>query len=1027
MKYRGVIILLRLILISIPTIFSEDTEVSLEVLKNIENSEVKVILELEQPLEDLSYKERIQSADVDLEHLTETTYRATINEKDLQELIEDSNIKSIGKDEIFQLLLTDSIPLINASTVHTKQYSNINLTGLTQTICIIDSGINTTYPDFNGRVIEQKCFCSVTDYGSGGCCAGNITEANTATDDHGHGTHVAGITAGNGTTILGVAPEANIIAVKVSDSSGTVAFSDILLGVAWCANNASAYNISVITISIGGGSYTEACDSSYSSLATAITNAWNNNISITIASGNSGSTTAITSPACIAKAISVSSTTKADAISSFSNRNSITDLFAPGSSIISAALSGGTETRSGTSMSAPHVAGVIALLQQYKKEVEGRPLTSQEINDTLATNGTTIDDTAGSGRNFIRINAFKSLTAIDNLCPQIDYANTTSVLIYVYNNITFLANTSDVNLNSILLESNHSGTLTNYSITNLANNQYNYTIANNTFSSGTFQWRILSNDSHGNINTSSWYNLTIYTGAPIITLSYPANNTLTNNKSIFINFTAIDDVDTIFNCTLYSDSTLNQTKNISNGTVAEFKNNYTEGIHNWNIICNDSHLLISNSSLRTLIIDETKPYFLSETHTTTELGSNITFSVIANDTYLKYVNLSYDGVNYSLSNTSTTFSRIFTTYINETNTFATYTADYAGNINDSTNSFTVQDTITGPRQVNLIYSPSVTHNSNQYVNLFIVDSRGISSAKLNYNGINYSLTNNTDYNYTYTFTASVCGSNTFKIFTNDTINNGITNTTTFSVIGCCGDGTCSASESCSSCATDCGTCSSSSSAGSGSSSGGGGGGTSTTTPIIAEIEEETEIISYAPKTTSEDTDSTIITEASPDNPIKINIENTLTTLFISVNENLTNIKVNVNQLETLPESIPNPKGNIFKYFEIDLENLTDSSIESANISFKVSKEWINKSSLNFETIKLQRYDSRWKDLKTTLDSEDNEYYYYTALTPGFSYFAITGENIKSFTLKWVIISIAIVFLLIALILFLVQELKQNED
>ncbi|MBS3162858.1 S8 family serine peptidase [Candidatus Woesearchaeota archaeon] len=1025
MRYRGVIILLVLILISIPIIFSEDTEVSLEVLENIENSEVKVIIELEQPLEDLSYKERIQSADVDLEPLIENVYKATINKEDLQELLEDPNVKSIGKDEIFQLLLTDSVPLINASTVHIKQYSTLNLTGLTQTICIIDSGINATYPDFNGRVIEQKCFCNVSNTGlsGGGCCPDLTFESNTATDDHGHGTHVAGIAAGNGTTILGVAPEANIIAVKVSNSAGTVAFADILSAVNWCVDNATIYNISVITISIGGGIYQEECDSTYPALSSEIETAWNSNISVTISTGNSGSTTYMTAPACIAKAISISSTTKTDAISSFSNRNSLTDIFAPGSSIISAALSGGTVSNSGTSMSAPHVAGVIALLQQYKKEVEGRPLTSQEINDTLATNGTTIDDTAGSGRNFIRIDAFKSLTAIDNLFPQLDYVNTTSNLIYVYNNITFLANASDVNLNSIILESNHTGTLTNYTITNVVDGQYNYTLANNTFTAGTFQWKILVNDTHGNTNTSNWFNLTIYTGAPIITLSAPTSNTLTNNNSLIINFTATDDIDSTFNCTLFSDSILNQTKNISNGTVGEFKVNYTEGTHNWNIICNDSHLLISNSSLNTINIDLTKPYFLSETHTTTELGDNITFSVVANDTYLRSVNFSYDGVNYSLENTSTTFSKIFTTYQNGTNSFSTYTADYAGNVNASTNSFTVQDTITGPRIVNLRYSSSVTANTSQIVTMFIVDSRGISSAKLSYGGTNYSLSNNTYYNFTYSFTVSTCGTNTFKIFTNDTSNNGVTNSTSFSVTGCCGDGTCSGTESCSSCETDCGACTSSSSP-AGASSSRGAGTTSSSTPTTTT--EVAETISYAPETTIQEDDSTTISEASPGNPINIQIKDTLTSLFISVNENLTNIKVDVQQIETLPESTPKPKGIIFKYFEINLENLTDTSIDQANISFKVSKNWINESSSDPNGIILQRYSSRWKNLKTTLDSEDNEYYYYTALTPGFSYFAITGKGISK-GINWIFVSVAIVFLLIALILFLVHELKQNED
>ena len=114
---------------------------------------------------------------------------------------------------------------------------------------------------------------------------------------------------------------------------------------------------------------------------------------------------------------------------------------------------------------------ILLLLQQYKMEVEGRTLTAQEINDTLATNGTLINDISGSGRNFIRVDAFKALSAIDNLFPQITYTNTTSTLIYIYNNITFLTNASDVNLKSIILESNHTGILANYTITNLVNSQ----------------------------------------------------------------------------------------------------------------------------------------------------------------------------------------------------------------------------------------------------------------------------------------------------------------------------------------------------------------------------------------------------------------------------------------------------------------------------------------------------------------------------------------------------------------------------
>ncbi len=1025
MRYRGVIIILVIILFSFPIIFSNDTEISEVVLENIEETEVKVIVELEQPLEDLSRIEKLQSADVDLQPLTENLYRATIDKQDLNELLLDPNVQSINKDEVFHILLADSVPLINASAVHTLQNNSINLTGRAQTICIIDSGVNSTHLGLKGRVIAQKCFCSITDNGAGGCCSDNTIESNTSADDHGHGTHVAGIAASNGSSIIGVAPEANIIAIKVTNSAGTGLFSDILLGLQWCNDNSSLYNVTVISISMGGGSYTAACDDSYTSLSAEIEEAWNKNVTVTVATGNSGSTTIMTSPACINKTISVSATTKADAIWSSSNRNSLTDLFSPGSLIVSTALAGSTETRSGTSMATPHVAGVIALLQQYKQEIEGRPLTAQEINTTLASNGTLIDDTTGSGRTFIRIDAYKALAAIDNLFPQLTYTNTTSSTNYIYNNLTFLANTTDVNLKSVLLESNHTGSLVNYSITNVNNNQYNYTLTNSSFSSGTFQWRILVNDSHGNINASVWHNLTIYTGSPIITLSYPTNNLITNNASTIINFTVIDDTDSTFNCTLYSDSALNQTKNISNGSLSAFKVNYTQGIHNWNILCNDSQLLTSNSTLNTITIDQTQPYFLSETLTSTlELGNNQTYTVIANDTYLRYVNFSYDGTNYSLTNTSTTFSKIFTTYQNGTNSFTTYTADYANNVNASTNSFTVQDTISGPRIVNLRYSTSVTYNTNQYITLFIVDSRTISSTLLSYNGINYTLSNNTNYNYTYTFAASICGTNTFKIFTNDTQNNGITNTTTFSVTGCCGDGTCS-SETCTSCPTDCNTCSTSSSSG-----GGGGGGT--TTPVTKTTEanetiETEEIITYAPETTILEITPTIIEEASPENPIDLNIEDTITNLFISVNEKVSDIEINVESLEMLPTSIPIPQEKVFKYFKINITNLSYSSIDNATITFKVTKSWITENYFSPESIKLQRYDSTWEPLKTTLNSEDADSYEYTSTTPGFSYFAITGNQIQESQTNWVLISITTILILIALILFLVHELKHNEE
>jgi PGF-pre-PGF domain-containing protein len=509
----------------------------------------------------------------------------------------------------------------------------------------------------------------------------------------------------------------------------------------------------------------------------------------------------------------------------------------------------------------------------------------------------------------------------------------------------------------------------------------------------------------------------------------PSNNTLTNNYSTTINFTATDDLDLTFNCTLYFNSILNQTKNVSNGSVSEFKINITDGTHTWNILCNDSHSLSTNSSTRTINIDTTEPNFISESYTSSlELGDNQTLTFVANDTYLKYVNLSYDGTNYTLENSSTTFSKTFMTLINGTNNFTTYTADYANNINDTSRNFTVRDTITGPRLMNLRYTSSVTYNSNQYITLYLIDSRTISSALLSYNGTNHTLSNNTYYNFTYTFTASTCGASTFKIFTNDTLNNAITNTTNFTVTGCCGDGICS-SETCTTCSTDCGACSNTTS----SSGGGGGGGGGSTTPITTTqtLDNETEITipitTLAPETPSitDASTTTIIDQASPDNPINIKIDST--NLFISLTQNVSDIEINLKSLDTLPESLPPTKNQMFKAIEIDITNLNSSAIAYANITFQVDKNWLNNNSLDKNKVQLERYTTSWTPLATTLDSEDDNYYYFTATTPGFSYFAITTEKINESRTNWILISLGTIFLLVALILFMIHELKRNED
>jgi subtilisin family serine protease len=275
-------------------------------------------------------------------------------------------------------------------------------------------------------------------------------------DNHGHGTHVTGIAAASG-GIKGVAPDSKIISIKALKSDGTGFTSDVLKGIEWCTNNASTFNISVISMSLGGELYKGYCDIQESSFTAAINSAITKNVSVIVATGNEGNKTAISTPACIQNATAVGwSTDDTDTIHSNSNRNNVTDLLAPGSVINSTRWStsscasgctcyGNYMVCSGTSMATPHVAGAFALVRQFYLLKFGRVLKPAEIQDVLNDTGKLIDDSAGSGLNFSRIDIYSAILQLNggpNITlnsPNASYTNETVAV----KNITFNCSASD--------------------------------------------------------------------------------------------------------------------------------------------------------------------------------------------------------------------------------------------------------------------------------------------------------------------------------------------------------------------------------------------------------------------------------------------------------------------------------------------------------------------------------------------------------------------------------------------------------
>jgi subtilisin family serine protease len=286
-------------------------------------------------------------------------FSAQMSEEQALNMSRDPRVKFVEEDSTVEASITQNNPPWGLDRVgqrdlplnHVYSYTT---TGSGVNVYIIDTGIRRTHTQFGGRA-------------SVGFDA--IGDGQNTNDCNGHGTHVSGTVGGS---TFGIAKAVRLFAVRVLNCSGSGTNSGVIAGVDWVTAN--HVNPAVANMSLGGGAST--------ALDTAVNNSINSGVTYAVAAGNSNTNAANSSPARVAAAITVGSSTMADARSSFSNFGSVVDIFAPGSSILSSwnTSDTATATLSGTSMATPHVAGVAARFLQSNPGASPATVRNEIVN-----------------------------------------------------------------------------------------------------------------------------------------------------------------------------------------------------------------------------------------------------------------------------------------------------------------------------------------------------------------------------------------------------------------------------------------------------------------------------------------------------------------------------------------------------------------------------------------------------------------------------------------------------------------------
>jgi serine protease AprX len=311
-----------------------------------------------------------------------------VSSADIETLSDQDEVEYIWPDLPVHTWLNSSAPLIAAPKVW-----ETGLKGLGIKVGVVDTGIDESHPDFAGRIVATASFVG-----------------DSAKDDNGHGTHVAGTVAGSGAKsngkYVGVAPEASLYIAKVLRGDGGGSMSGVMQGVEWAVLD---QKVQVVNLSLGSSGSCDGTDALSALCDEAVQQA---GVVVCVAAGNSGpGAKTVGAPGCARFVITVGASNDSDGIARFSSRGPTSDgrvkpdIMFPGVSITAPQADGtrmgrvveeGYVVADGTSMATPHAAGVAALMLQANPELTAAQVKTHMLAGAIDIGG--LPNERGVGR-----------------------------------------------------------------------------------------------------------------------------------------------------------------------------------------------------------------------------------------------------------------------------------------------------------------------------------------------------------------------------------------------------------------------------------------------------------------------------------------------------------------------------------------------------------------------------------------------------------------------------------------------------